>query len=460
MQQQNDTEEQDRITIAQTKKLEKQLTSGGQYPLPASITPPLKQLVKILQDATGDNNNNNLTSATKSSQKNNHSPTASTTQQSHSATVVFNTIKTCQHVFDDLHARHALVFAAHTPQQSPAHNTHNKSPHKRAKLEPKPKGGEEEEDEHDVPKRTGVVVTAADVEKYAPVVVLHQAFTRTLLLLLHHPHNKVQVLALKVYMACVEREGKAKKEVDPTVILTDVLLTPVVENLLLADMTNRPELLEAYENHYLKPFDDAKYYTCKFIKLLCKKKRALLQKRQLPSKEDSQNQQHQRWTIATMPVQTFITSAYTLLMRVPMTTAEPSNWWLPHTFRMVKKTSTVVPKQVFTHGKGKRKRGPKQPQVKLVENATTAAITSVAGQKKAFQNAWIAFLSLPLSTEIYKSVLQDMDVRILPGLLQPISLMQFLSDSYDVGGVISLLALNGLFILISKHNLYVQSNLR
>ena len=34
--------------------------------------------------------------------------------------------------------------------------------------------------------------------------------------------------------------------------------------------------------------------------------------------------------------------------------------------------------------------------------------------------------------------------------------MDFLTDSYDAGGVISILSLHGLFTLIQKHNLYVE----
>ncbi|XP_011385346.1 nucleolar complex protein 4 homolog, partial [Pteropus vampyrus] len=42
---------------------------------------------------------------------------------------------------------------------------------------------------------------------------------------------------------------------------------------------------------------------------------------------------------------------------------------------------------------------------------------------------------------------------ILPHLAQPSLMIDFLTRAYDVGGAISLLALNGLFILIHKHNL-------
>jgi U3 small nucleolar RNA-associated protein 19 len=38
-------------------------------------------------------------------------------------------------------------------------------------------------------------------------------------------------------------------------------------------------------------------------------------------------------------------------------------------------------------------------------------------------------------------------------MAEPKLLMDFLTDSYNVGGAVSLLALNGLFTLITEHNL-------
>ncbi|KAM6155349.1 nucleolar complex protein 4 homolog isoform 2-T2 [Rhynchocyon petersi] len=63
----------------------------------------------------------------------------------------------------------------------------------------------------------------------------------------------------------------------------------------------------------------------------------------------------------------------------------------------------------------------------------------------------VAHLKLPIS--LYKKVLVIMHDAILPHLAQPTLLMDFLTSAYDVGGAISLLALNGLFILIHQHNL-------
>lgn len=49
-----------------------------------------------------------------------------------------------------------------------------------------------------------------------------------------------------------------------------------------------------------------------------------------------------------------------------------------------------------------------------------------------------------------------MDSSILPNMVNPVKLIDFLKDSYDIGGVVSILALHGLFILITKYNLYEQ----
>lgn len=73
--------------------------------------------------------------------------------------------------------------------------------------------------------------------------------------------------------------------------------------------------------------------------------------------------------------------------------------------------------------------------------------------RKVFSTAWIAFLALPLTSEIHKKVLLNLHSDVLPHMTDPKLLMDFLTDSYNTGGVTSLLALNSLFVLIHKHNL-------
>ncbi|KAF2070612.1 hypothetical protein CYY_008069 [Polysphondylium violaceum] len=80
-------------------------------------------------------------------------------------------------------------------------------------------------------------------------------------------------------------------------------------------------------------------------------------------------------------------------------------------------------------------------------------LTKVSSYKNIFSKAWISFLTLPLPASIYKHVLLGLPERVFPHLTDPRVLMDFFSNSYDLGGVTSILALNGLFILIHKHNL-------
>ncbi|KAI7871719.1 CBF/Mak21 family-domain-containing protein [Spinellus fusiger] len=73
--------------------------------------------------------------------------------------------------------------------------------------------------------------------------------------------------------------------------------------------------------------------------------------------------------------------------------------------------------------------------------------------RRGFGLCWIAVLKLPLTEEIYKKTLIVLHKRVLPHMLEPKMLMDFLTDSYNQGGSVSLLALNGLFTLITEHNL-------
>merc|ERR1712168_140230 len=69
-------------------------------------------------------------------------------------------------------------------------------------------------------------------------------------------------------------------------------------------------------------------------------------------------------------------------------------------------------------------------------------------------SAWMAFFHIPkLPSTVRKKILVSLDTKIMPHLLDPKLLIDFLTDAYDSGGVCSLLALNGLFVLINQYNL-------
>ena len=81
------------------------------------------------------------------------------------------------------------------------------------------------------------------------------------------------------------------------------------------------------------------------------------------------------------------------------------------------------------------------------------SFTLIKHHKQLFSSSWIDFLRIPLTSEIHKKILLNLHTDVLPHMTDPKLLMDFLTDSYNTGGVTSLLALNGLFFLIHQHNL-------
>ncbi|XP_028404522.1 nucleolar complex protein 4 homolog B-like [Dendronephthya gigantea] len=87
------------------------------------------------------------------------------------------------------------------------------------------------------------------------------------------------------------------------------------------------------------------------------------------------------------------------------------------------------------------------------QNVINHNVMNLNAYKKVFTNAWVPFLGLPLDKALYRQVLIMLEDKVIPHLVDPKILMDFLVDSYDIGGVTSILALNSLFVLIHKYNL-------
>lgn len=88
-----------------------------------------------------------------------------------------------------------------------------------------------------------------------------------------------------------------------------------------------------------------------------------------------------------------------------------------------------------------------------IEVHEKSPVPSLHVYKSYAQEAWLAILRSGLTKEQRKSVLGVFSHQIAPWFTQPEILMDFLTDSYEVGGATSLLALSGLYYLISEKNL-------
>ncbi|KAM7482815.1 hypothetical protein LguiB_007398 [Lonicera macranthoides] len=109
---------------------------------------------------------------------------------------------------------------------------------------------------------------------------------------------------------------------------------------------------------------------------------------------------------------------------------------------------------------GNLKKQPKHLKVEAKQCKTMGASNNVLSaasvakkMKLKFTKAWISFLGLPLPLDVYKEVLVNLHEVVIPHLSNPIMLCDFLTRSYDIGGVISVMALSSLYVLMTQHGL-------
>ncbi|KAF3434879.1 hypothetical protein FNV43_RR21966 [Rhamnella rubrinervis] len=102
----------------------------------------------------------------------------------------------------------------------------------------------------------------------------------------------------------------------------------------------------------------------------------------------------------------------------------------------------------------KNQKAEDQENKKEKHNDKMLSPTNIAKRMKLkFTKAWISFLRLPLPLDVYKAVLVSLHEAVIPYLSNPIMLCDFLTRSYDIGGVTSVMALSSLFILMTQHGL-------
>ncbi|KAI3736476.1 hypothetical protein L6452_16018 [Arctium lappa] len=122
--------------------------------------------------------------------------------------------------------------------------------------------------------------------------------------------------------------------------------------------------------------------------------------------------------------------------------------------------SGVFTKEGVTESKKIKPTEGKDGKVKSSKGVSSSVNISKK-MKLKLSKAWMAFLGLPLPIDVYKEVLVTLHQAVIPYLSNPILLCDFLTRSYDIGGVISVMALSSLFVLMTEHgleypNLYVK----
>ncbi|PVU92849.1 hypothetical protein BB561_003582 [Smittium simulii] len=228
----------------------------------------------------------------------------------------------------------------------------------------------------------------------------YRLYIKQLLEYLQNPEVALQISALRALMNLLQKEGEFLQKRSTVYNFPNVLYYDIIETLLNSQEVS-DRTIGTFAKSYVKQYSDLSYFMLKSIP------KAL----SLTKKFDDTNFESK-----------IAERCFVLLNSVPVMEEHdsvPESFWI-------------------SLAKGFERK---------------ADLFSVGPHRKYFEEAWLSFMKLPLSDELYKQTLTMLHRSVMPGMVNPLTLMDFLSRAYDLGGPASLLALNGLFTLITKYNL-------
>ena len=89
----------------------------------------------------------------------------------------------------------------------------------------------------------------------------------------------------------------------------------------------------------------------------------------------------------------------------------------------------------------------------LVTFAKGSLLTISPPSSLSCSDAWLGLLRLPLPSDLLKKVLVQLHSTVIPHIPNPLLLSDFLTGCLGQGGLVGMLALNGIFTLVTKHGL-------
>lgn len=263
----------------------------------------------------------------------------------------------------------------------------------------------------------------------------------------HKSDSNAQVAALRTLMEFVAREGEMR---GAPAFGNETFMRVIQELLALPKL--KGELASVFKGEYVAAYIDVQYFMLKNVTQLLESEYA---------KDDTDKR--------TTADESFIPNALRLLasVKMPESASDITSFLVD-----VEDAATALPVDELVSDDddsdadsddeplaigNKRKAEDAAKKQKQKEQAGGAKIAkkglrSVKQHQHAFSQAWVALLRHPLPHDAYKKILVQLPDEIMPHLVNPLLLSDFLTDSYSLGGVTSLLALNSLFILIQDYN--------
>lgn len=210
---------------------------------------------------------------------------------------------------------------------------------------------------------------------------------------------------------------------------------------IIQSMSSIDPLLDLFATKYLK-YIDVRYFTYTSMDKIAKtcESTAHVESRKLSSNDKEE--------LPESRLEYEIRNIFNILSRVPPLEAEDKETihdMLSDSGLLYQETGKAQSEILDADAK------PKKSKKKKCDVSSTGHISRKL--KLKFTKAWLSFLKLPLPLDVYKEVLVTLHQNVIPYMSNPAILCDFLTSSYAIGGVISVMALSGLFTLMTQHGL-------
>ena len=100
-------------------------------------------------------------------------------------------------------------------------------------------------------------------------------------------------------------------------------------------------------------------------------------------------------------------------------------------------------------------KGEKTSLFALEDVNESSNLLNIDYHRKMFSDCIFKIIHLELDSGLYKKIMMKFPEKLLPKMSNPLMCADFLNESYKVGGLISILALDSLYVLISKYNIEI-----
>ncbi|KAN0003513.1 hypothetical protein ACTFIZ_009664 [Dictyostelium cf. discoideum] len=233
-------------------------------------------------------------------------------------------------------------------------------------------------------------------------------------------------------------------------------LKQLISTMMFSNTFNT-KLLDHFTENYLSKYQDLFYYSLVSINEISTSTIALINKKNA-SAATTVEQEFKSIYPNVSSISKFVENLFDFLTFFEPLQVVPDEWefWVgkPH-FSCITENHSSLKTKLKQQSKKSNWENPKNFNEKEWEKLSSnwSLLTKISSYRSIFSKSWISFLTLPLPPTIYKHVLLGLPDRVFPYLTDAKVLLDFFTNSYDLGGVTSILALNGVFILITKYNL-------